>query len=93
MRSSKHLRLRVGLHLCHVKGRDVYALAVIATTVTRSVVVNDAGERDKPRPRDVVDAMYEDERKRKPEYCEPKKEVHKKRIIWVPKRSVTSKVE
>ena len=41
---SKHLRLRPRLQLRHVKCRNVDALAVIATTVARSVIVNDTGE-------------------------------------------------
>jgi len=81
MHPSKHLRLRLGLQLRHVKSPDVEALAVITTTVARSVVVDDTRERDKPRPRDVVDTMHEDERKRDPEYRKPKKEVGEKRVI------------
>jgi hypothetical protein len=92
MRPSKHLRLRLDLQLCHVKSRDIDPLAVIATTVARSTVVNDAGERDEPRPRDIVDAMCENERKRNPEQDKPKQEVYKKRIICVPKSSAVSKV-
>ena len=79
---SKHLRLRLGLQLRHVKSRDVEALAVITTTVARPVVVDNTRERDEPRPRDVVDAMREDERKRNHECSKPKEEVDKKRVIY-----------
>ena len=41
---SKHLRLRLGLQLRHVKSRDVEALAVITVTIARSVIVDGAGE-------------------------------------------------
>jgi len=78
---SKHFRLRLSLQLRHVESRDVEALAVITTTVTRSIIVDDAGERDQPRPRDIIDAMGEDEQKRNPEYSKPKKEVDEKRVI------------
>lgn len=44
MSPSKHLRLRPSFQLCHVKSRNVDALAVIATAVAGPVVVNDAGE-------------------------------------------------
>jgi len=81
MCSSKHLRLRLVLQLRHVKSWDVEALAVITTTVTRSVIVDNAGEGDQPRPRDIVDTMREDKRKRKSEQRKPKKEVDKKRVI------------
>ena len=72
MRPGKHLRLRLGLQLRHVKSWDVQALAVIATTVARSVVVDDTGEGNQPRPRDIVDTMSKDERERNPEYRKPK---------------------
>lgn len=81
MRPSKHLRLRLGLHLCHVKSRDAEALAMITTTVARSVIVDNARKRDQPWPRDIVDAMREDKRKRNPEYHKPKKKVGEKRVI------------
>jgi len=54
---------------------------VITTTVTRSVIVDNAGERDQPWPRDIVDTMREDERKRNSEQRKPKKEVDEKRVI------------
>lgn len=41
---SKHFRLRLGLQLRHVESWDVEALAMITTTVTRSIIVDDAGE-------------------------------------------------
>ena len=54
---------------------------MITTTVAGSVVVDDTGERDQPRPRNVVDTMREDERKRNPGYRKPKKEVDEKRVV------------